>query len=96
MRQFYWLANDAPTPGQRIHAQIEDNHIKLVTADIRRLRLRLDDQLVDLDQPVTVMANGMKIFEGMVKRELRCLVETLEERGDPEMMFCSEIALYIP
>ncbi|MFT5192143.1 MAG: poly(3-hydroxybutyrate) depolymerase [Verrucomicrobiales bacterium] len=96
VRQFYWLASDEPIPGQQINADINGNKITLNTTDVHRLRLRLDDQLVDLDQPVTVIANGMKIFEGMVERELHCLVKTLEERGDPKMMFCSEIALYIP
>lgn len=96
VRQFYWLANDEPAPGQEIEARIEGNRIQLETTRVTRLTVRLDDSLVDLDQPVTVEANGIKIFEGRVKREWQCLVKTLEERGDPELMFCSEIALYIP
>ncbi len=96
IQQFYWLANEEPRSGQQIKATINENCIQLQTTDVNRLKLRLDDTLVNLDEPISVHANGMKIFEGMVSRGLQCLVQTLEERGDAQMMFCSEIDLYIP
>ncbi len=96
VRQFYWLANEEPAPRQQVRAEITGNRIDLQTSNVHRLRLRLDDQLVNLDQTISVFANGMKIFEGRVARELKCLVKTLEERGDPGLMFCSEIDLFIP
>lgn len=94
--QYYWLANETPGKGQRVEARIEGNEIHLGVHAVQHLQLRLDDQLVDLDQPVTVFANGIKIFHDIVERRLRCLVKTLEERGDPQLMFTSELSVYIP
>lgn len=96
VRQFYWLANHEVLPGQEVRAKIEGNQIDLETTDVQNLTIRLDDALVNLDKPVTVRANGMKVFHGIVKRELRSLVRTLEERGDPQHAYCAELALYIP
>jgi hypothetical protein len=90
------LANHEVLPGQEVRAKIEGNQIDLETTDVQNLTIRLDDALVNLDKPVTVRANGMKVFHGIVKRELRSLVRTLEERGDPQHAYCAELALYIP
>jgi hypothetical protein len=84
-----------PRPGQTIKASIEENRIHLETTEVNRLKLRPDDSLLDIDKPVTVHANGVKTFEGKVSRVLQCLVRTLEERGNAEMMFCSGVDLYI-
>ena len=96
VRQFYWLANDEVLPGQEIDATIDGNQIELKTSNVNNLTIRLDDALVDLDQPITVKANGMKVFQGFVKRELRSLIKTMEERGDPQHAYCAEVNLYIP
>ena len=96
VRQFYWLANEEVLPGQEISAKIDGNQIDLKTSNVQNLTIRLDDALVDLDQPVTIMANDMMIFQGLVKRKLRSLVKTLEERGDPQHAYCAELAIYIP
>ena len=83
-------------PGQEIDATIDGNQIELKTSNVNNLTIRLDDALVDLDQPITVKANGMKVFQGFVKRELRSLIKTMEERGDPQHAYCAEVNLYIP
>ncbi len=47
-------------------ALIAANHIEMHTDNIRLLRLYLNDQMVDLHEPVTVVVNGQQRFAGIV------------------------------
>lgn len=52
--------------GFRAVGEIVDSHtINLTTRNVRMVRLYLNDQMVDLDHPVKVVANGRTRFEGM-------------------------------
>lgn len=42
----------------------------------------LNDKLLDLDRPVTVLCNGRQVFSGPVERDGHTLLETLVRRGD--------------
>jgi hypothetical protein len=51
----------------RVIAEISDPHtIKLTTRNVRLVRLYLNDQLVDLDHPITIVANGMTRYNAIV------------------------------
>jgi hypothetical protein len=53
--------------GFRAEGEIADSHtINLNTRNVRVVRVYLNDQMVDLDQPVKITANGQTRFEGMV------------------------------
>jgi poly(3-hydroxybutyrate) depolymerase len=92
-RRFYWLGvperEDAaagevmPARGALVRAEVAGQQITLATRDYRRLVLRLSDALLDLDRPVTVVANGRKVFSGRVRRTVAALAASLEERADP-------------
>ncbi|MCP9463282.1 MAG: hypothetical protein NNA25_00610 [Nitrospira sp.] len=51
------------------------NRIEVRTERVRRYSLFLNDRLVDLSKPVTVVTNGRVSFEGMVTPSLRTLLE---------------------
>ena len=56
-----------------------------VDADgLRRLTLRLHDDLIDLDQPVEVVVNGQHAFSGKVDRSVAAIFASLLERPDPK------------
>ena len=57
------------------------------------MTLRLADALVDLDQPVCVMAGGKKVFEGVVPRSFATLVQSLEERADLETAATAQLTV---
>jgi hypothetical protein len=92
-RRFYWLglperASGAagevmPARGALVRAEVAGQQITLATRDYTRLVLRLSDALLDLDRPVTVVANGRKVFSGRVTRTVAALAASLEERADP-------------
>ena len=50
--------------------------------DLPAIRLRLRDTLVDLDEPITVVANGLQVFEGVVPRTRAAIDRSLAERLD--------------
>jgi len=102
----YWLRLDDPYGGkdpgnwnnrpETIDARVGGQLVTLAMKGLARVTIHLDDRLLDLDQPVTVTINDEEVFTGRVSRSAAALVKTLEERGDPELMFCAELALDAP
>lgn len=89
----YWLEVDKQTakPGMRVDAILEDNEVKILRSDYTRVRIRLNDEMLDLNQPVKVTYGGKVLFEGKLKRTLANMAETLSNRGDVHWMFPSYI-----
>ena len=97
-RRFYWLAVDGePQPGKTITARLSDQSAAGCTielsADSGPLRIRLDDQLCDLERGVRVVRGGREVYRGRPARTILTLHRTLGERGDPTGMFSSEIVM---
>jgi len=83
--RFYWLALPAGTaqPGARIEARIAGNHVHLASDTAKALSLRLSDELLDLDQPVTVHVGDQQLHAAILPRTARALWLSLRERADP-------------
>jgi hypothetical protein len=83
--RFYWLKipdKAAAKAGQKIVATVEGQTITL-TGDVpAQTEIRLSDSLVDLDQSVTILANGKEAFAGRVPRTAGAIRRSLEERAD--------------
>lgn len=86
--RFYWLAVRAEDAvrGREIRASVDGQTIALESVDVMRVELLLSDALVDLDEPVRVVANGEVVFEGMVARTEAAIRRSLELRADPGMV----------
>ncbi len=95
---FYWLAipEDQMHVGSEIVATCKVQTIDIQATNVDRLTLRLDDRLVDLDQPVLVKSHGETLFEGKLQRRGATMAGLLAERGDPELMFCAEVTVDVP
>lgn len=91
--RFYWLRNPEPVKETTIVASVAGQVIDLESEQVKRIAVRLSDELVDLEQPVTIRANGAVVFEGVVPRTIGSLFATLDERGDPTLVFPSEVAV---
>ena len=92
--RFYWLAVPAGTAKKNalVVARREDQLITIDDAqDVSELLIRLNDQMLDLDKPVTIRWQGRPIFQGLATRTLATLQRTLAERGDPHAIFSAEI-----
>lgn len=85
----YWLEveRESARHGMSVIAELDGNEVKIEKCDYPRLRVYLNDEMVDMDKPVKVTYQGKTLFEGKVKRTAACLARTLKERGDKELMF---------
>ncbi|MEM7384335.1 MAG: hypothetical protein AAF514_05265 [Verrucomicrobiota bacterium] len=95
-KERFWLGIDRPKSGQKVSASIAGNIIRVETENVHRLKIRLNDTLIDLDQPVHIQANGKTLFSGMLTRNLYTMVQTLRERGDYNFIFPVETVVEIP
>jgi hypothetical protein len=95
--RFYWLAVDADQEkaGAEIVANFSGQQVELQTTDVTKLRVRLDDRMLDLDRPVTIVAGGKQVFQGTVPRTIATIANTLAERGDPQATFSGEVEVAI-
>lgn len=57
------------------------------------LLVRLDDSMLDLDQPVELVVNGVARPAVRVARSLATMARTMDERWDPKGVFVAEIAV---
>jgi hypothetical protein len=88
-----WLAVAEPRGETTIIAELDGQAITVASSDVGDARVRLRDDMLDLDQPVSVSFNDVEVFSGSVSRTIAVLAATLEQRQDPAMMFSAEIPL---
>ena len=93
--RFYWLQIPEKhlAKGQRITAGVDGQFIAIEAENTPRLVVRLSDQLVDLDKPVTISVNGEKKFSGTVKRSAREIINSLDQRADPASAATASVTL---
>ncbi|MGC3960109.1 MAG: dienelactone hydrolase family protein [Verrucomicrobiota bacterium] len=84
--RLYWLAATNPPIDTKviISARVEGQTITIETPASGEVTLRLSDKLIDLDQPINVVAGGKSLFQGKVNRSLAAIELSLRERYDPE------------
>lgn len=75
--------------GQGVVISVKDGEGKAV--DGVKLRVLLDDLLLDPGKPVSVTVNGVGVYEDVPGRNVGVMARTLAERGDPKMVFCAEV-----
>lgn len=94
--RLYWLAVPPAEAkgGTLVVARCKGQSIDIQRAEgIANLKLRLDDRLVDLDQPVRVTHSGRTLFEGTTPRTIGTLAGTLAGRGDRQLVFSAEVTV---
>jgi transglutaminase-like putative cysteine protease/predicted esterase len=91
--RLYWLerAPDAVHPGEIYAAHVEGQTIAIETPATGSLTLRLSDALLDLDQPIRVVTGGRTLFEGRVKRSFAAVVQSLQERENPDTVATAQL-----
>jgi hypothetical protein len=91
--RFYWLerAPAAVRPNEVYAARVEGQTVIIETPGTGSLTLRLSDALLDLDQPVRVVAGGRNVFEGQVSRSFAAVEQALLEREDLETVATAQL-----
>ena len=82
--RFYWLERpaDSADPNTVYAAHVDGQTITIESPGSGHLIVRLSDKLLNLDEPIKVIAQGHTIFEGKVQRSLSTLFQSLQERAD--------------
>lgn len=83
--RFYWLAvpKGVAKGGQIVRAEIKGQTIEVQAEGLKQLKLRLHDELLDLDHTVKVTVNGKEAFNGKVTRNVKAIWDSLQQRRDP-------------
>ena len=95
MPGLYWLAVNVADvePGDTIRARRDGQRITLQTDKPFRMRVRLNDKMLDLDQPIQITGEGYQPFRGKVHRTIAMLATSLQQRGDPASLFAAEVEM---
>lgn len=91
---FYWLQKPLLhcRKGDEVVAQIKDNTV-YIKGESHGITVLLNDNMLDLERPVTVISNGKKIVHKKLKRNVLMLYSTLYERNDACYMFPAGVTL---
>ena len=95
---FYWLKIDSTEMayGKEIRATYDrQNRIVIEKCDYRHITVCLCDEMMNLDQPVTVVYNGKTLFCGKANRTRSTIERNLKLRQDERYAFPAEIRLTI-
>ncbi|MCH2133490.1 MAG: hypothetical protein MK116_07055 [Phycisphaerales bacterium] len=95
--RFYWLKVDAPVARDRVVVERDGQVIRVVeSGSPKKLSIRLDDTMVNLDQPITVLGpDGVELFTGVVPRTRRLMEQTFAEREDPRGIYPAEVTVNV-
>ena len=53
----------------------------------------VNDEMLDLDQPVEIIVGDRTVFSGKIPRTIGTLAKSLDERGDPAMLFSGSVGV---
>jgi pimeloyl-ACP methyl ester carboxylesterase len=76
-----------------VDGAVEGATIALRAKHVKRLRLLLSRDLVDLAQPLRVTVDGREAFAGHVAEDPALVLRSWRETGDPQLAHSAEIAL---
>jgi poly(3-hydroxybutyrate) depolymerase len=96
---FYWLAADEANraKGALVRAQYDTAGVHISDAkDVKRVSIRLNDDMLDLDGAIRVDFKGQPLMEAQVVRTLAVIDHCIQERGDPGLVFSAELAVDLP
>ena len=92
---FYWLGTpkDYIQDKGKITAvyQKSTNDIEILDNYSGRIQLFINDDMLDLDQPITVKQHGKIVYQDLVKRTVQNIYSSLSEKGDINLSFPSVI-----
>jgi predicted esterase len=90
------LLGDQPERLGGLEVRRQGNRIDVASHGVRRYRLLLSPEEVDLDAEVVVTTNGAESFRGLVPRSLTTLLDWASRDMDRTMLFAAELAIEVP
>ena len=86
---FYWLGVpiEEAKKGSMLTAEVNGNTITIHDCDYSKVRIYLNEKLVDLSKPVVVLHVDDNLFEGTLRKSDSLMKKTLYQRNDPSYSF---------
>lgn len=96
--RFYWLQTDLASAkaGNEIISTVSEQAIHIQKSSAATLTLLLNDRLLNLDLPITVVLPDGKKSEHHVTRTVSSLATSLQQRNDPQCLASVSLSLTIP
>jgi hypothetical protein len=96
-KRFYWLAVDGENEkvGAEVRAELNGQPIAIDAKDVKQLIVRANDEMLDMDQPVTIRAGEKTLFSGKMERTIGTIAKSLADRGDPLAICVGEVNITI-
>ncbi len=93
--RFYWLQIPAEhlAKNQQLTAEINGQTIRIAAKNTPSLVVRLSDQLINLDLPITITVNGEEKFNSKVNRSEHEIIKSLQQRADPTSAATASVML---
>ena len=96
---FYWLRQRDQTAkkGNKVVATREGQSINVEsTKGLKQLTFCLNDDIVDLDKPVSVAFGDNSADEQTLSRQTKWIYESIQKFGDPNRIYFAEMTLDVP
>lgn len=84
------------TDGNRTHGKAHVAEAARTPMSAAKISLLLNDALLDLDKPITVICNGEEVFNDKVERSAEVIENALEQRPDPTSCPTAVITITTP
>lgn len=96
--RFYWLALEEGVAkvGLDISASLSGQTIELNAPEAMNVVIRLNDRMLNFDEPISVKVNGNTLPERAIRRSIATMFQTLSERGDPIAIYHAQIVVAVP
>ncbi|MBU6175424.1 MAG: polyhydroxyalkanoate depolymerase, partial [Planctomycetes bacterium] len=96
--RFYWITVDPQAVRDRalITAKVVDQSIEIEQSDLPAIGILLRDELVDMDQHVTIRMADREWIHARVPRTIAVMDETLNQRGDPKGVYWGKVTVDLP
>ena len=85
---------DRGLPGASISIR-EGNTVRATTRGVAAFTLLLSPDVFDFSKPVTVVADGREVFNGLVKKDVGTLLRWAARDNDRTMLFGAELPISV-
>lgn len=91
----YWLSRpqNELKAGQTLIAERAGQVITLSSTNVETVTVLLNDEMLNLDEPVIIRSRGKTLFSDRVSRTALSLARTLEESGDQNLSFSAAVTV---
>jgi membrane-associated protease RseP (regulator of RpoE activity) len=83
-------------PSGRVDLARTGNRIDATTRGVAEFTLLISPDQFDFTRPLTVVVNGRTVFEGIVQKSVKTLLEWAARDDDRTMLFAAEVQITVP